>query len=120
MKERKSICRSWLLKIKNINTPWKRLPKAPDQVTVRLKNTGKSPYGVFGTSAMSPEKRIKHLTHLLQSEQVLHSLARKHVKVLTYRHAGMVQILHALMEQGRLTEDEKKAVDLLFIDDEDT
>jgi DNA replication protein DnaC len=66
---------------------------------------------------MSPEKSIKHLTLQLQSEQVLHSLAKKQVKVLTFRCAKMIQLLRRMEDAGRLTDDERQAFDLLFIED---
>ena len=91
----------------------------PTQITMPPIDTAKLPHGGFGTLAMSPEKRIKHLTHLLQSEQVLHSLARKHLKVLVYRQEKINVLLREMLAKGQMTEEQKAAYDLLYMDMDD-
>jgi hypothetical protein len=82
-------------------------------------DTAKLPYGGFGTSVMSPEKHIKHLTRLLQSEQALHSLAKRHLKLMTTRNAKMGVLLREMLANGQMTEEQKVAYDLLYMDDGD-
>ena len=98
---------------------WGKSPLVQRQVMMPQRITGKLPHGDFGTSVMSPEKRIKHLTRLLQSEQTLHSLARRHIKVLTSRNTKMICLLRELLIKGQMTEDQKVAYDLLYMDDGD-
>ena len=119
MKKHRSICKFWRLKIKSIVMLWKKSPKTPDAPPVTPNATRKLPSGGFGTSAMPPEKRIKHLTHLLQSEQVLHSLARRHLKALIYRQEKMSVLLREILAKGQMTEEQKVAYDLLYMEDGD-